>query len=91
MNITQTNAFIQDVNHYTSIAKEWMYTTRKQEIKNSIYRLEKLRGKDYVNKLENRVTSLESRQDTLYKLLIAIPSIIAILGVLAIYLQSIHP
>ena len=47
--------------------------------------------KDYVNKLENRVTSLESRQDTLYKLLIAIPSIIAILGVIAIYLQSIHP
>jgi hypothetical protein len=28
-----------------------MYTTRKQEIKNSIHRLEKIRGKDYVNKL----------------------------------------
>ena len=51
MNITQTKAFIQDTEHYTNIAKEWMHTTRKQEIKNSIHRLEKLRGKDYVNKL----------------------------------------
>ena len=46
--------------------------------------------KDYLNKLENRVTSLESRQDTLYKLLIAIPSIIALLGIIAVYINYIH-
>lgn len=51
MNITQTKIFNDDVKHYCNLAKEWMYTTRKQEIKNSIHRLEKIRGKDYVNKL----------------------------------------
>ena len=36
--------------------------------------------KEYINKLENRVTSLESRQDTIYKLVIAIPTFLAIVG-----------
>ena len=51
MDITKTSYFLQDVKHYTSIAQSWMYTTRKNEIKESIHRLERLRGKDYVNKL----------------------------------------
>ena len=46
--------------------------------------------KDYLNKLENRVTSLESRQDTIYKLLIAIPSIIALVGLIIAYINFIH-
>lgn len=43
--------------------------------------------KDYIVSLENRVTSLESRQDTIYKLVLAIPAIIAILGVIAVYIR----
>lgn len=46
--------------------------------------------KEYINSLENRVTSLESRQDTIYKLLIATPAIIALLGVIAIYINYIN-
>ena len=42
------------------------------------------------NNLNQRVTSLESRIDTLYKLLLAIPAIIALLGVIAVYIQYIH-
>lgn len=51
MNITQTSYFHDDCTHYTNLAKEWMYTTRKNEIRESIHRLERLRGRDYVNKL----------------------------------------
>ena len=43
--------------------------------------------KEYINKLENRVTSLESRQDTIYKLVIAIPTFLAILGAIAVYIK----
>ena len=46
--------------------------------------------KDYVVSLENRVTTIESRQDTLYKLLLAIPAIIAIFGIIAAYISFIH-
>lgn len=46
--------------------------------------------KDYLNKLENRVTSLESRQDTLYKLLMATPAVIAVIGVIAAVLTYTH-
>lgn len=46
--------------------------------------------KDYITSLENRVTSLESRQDTLYKLLMATPAILTVLGVIVIYIQFIH-
>ena len=42
------------------------------------------------NNLNQRVTTLESRQDTLYKLLLATPAIIALLGVLAAYIAFIH-
>ena len=42
------------------------------------------------NNLNQRVTTLESRQDTLYKLLLATPAIIALLGVIAVYLSYIH-
>ena len=46
--------------------------------------------KDYIVSLENRVTSLESRQDTIYKVLMAIPAFIALMGVLAVYITYIH-
>ena len=46
--------------------------------------------KDYISSLENRVTSLESRQDTIYKILLATPAIIALLGVVAAYIAWIH-
>jgi len=51
MNITQTSYFREDVKHYTELAKEYMYTTRKEETRNSIKRLVSLRGADYVKKL----------------------------------------
>ena len=46
--------------------------------------------KDYISSLENRVTTIESRQDTLYKLLLATPAVIALLGVIAAYISFIH-
>ena len=46
--------------------------------------------KDYITSLENRVTSLESRQDTLYKLLMATPAVIAGIGVIAAVLTYTH-
>jgi hypothetical protein len=46
--------------------------------------------KDYITSLENRVTTIESRQDTLYKLLMAIPAILALLGLIAVYMQFVH-
>ncbi len=51
MNITQTSFFHEDVKHYTQLAKDYMYTTRKEEIRNGIKRLTSLRGADYVKKL----------------------------------------
>ena len=42
------------------------------------------------NNLNQRVTSLESRIDTLYKLLLAIPAIITLLGAIAVYISYIH-
>ncbi len=46
--------------------------------------------KDYISSLENRVTTIESRQDTLYKLLLATPAVIALLGVIGAYIAFIH-
>lgn len=51
MTIEQTRGFKMEVEHYTNLAKEWMYTTRKDEVKNSIYRMEKMRGREYTNKV----------------------------------------
>lgn len=42
------------------------------------------------NNLNQRVTALESKQETLYKLLLAIPAIIALLGVIAVYINYVH-
>lgn len=42
------------------------------------------------NNLNQRVTALESKQETLYKLLLATPAIIALLGVIAVYLNYVH-
>ena len=51
MKITQTRAFIEDSEHYTRLAKDYMYTSRKEEIRQSIKRLERMRGAEYVRKL----------------------------------------
>lgn len=42
------------------------------------------------NNLNQRVTALESRQETLYKMLLAMPAIIGILGIIAAYISFIH-
>ena len=43
--------------------------------------------KDYIVSLENRVTILESRQETIYKGILLIPAVIALLGVVAAYIH----
>ena len=43
--------------------------------------------KDVINKQNSRITAIESRMDTLYKLLVATPAVIAIIGILATYLK----
>lgn len=42
------------------------------------------------NNLNQRVTALETSQKTLYKIVLAIPAIIAILGIIAAYISFIH-
>lgn len=54
MTFRQTGYFKDDVDHYTKIAQEWMYTTKSDEIKQSIHRLERLRGKEYVKALAGK-------------------------------------
>ena len=51
MKIEQTSYFKDDLKHYIRLAQEYMHTTRKDEIKASIYRLDRLRNADYTNKL----------------------------------------
>ena len=51
MTITQTRCFKEDAEHYTDLAKKYMYTSMKQEIAESILKLEHLRGRDYVKAL----------------------------------------
>lgn len=51
MNITQTKYFKEDAEHYTKLAKDYMYTNRRDEIRMSILRLDHLRGKEYTDKL----------------------------------------
>jgi hypothetical protein len=51
MTVYQTKFFRDDVEHYTNLALEYRYTTARDDIKQSIFRLEKLRGKEYVKKL----------------------------------------
>ena len=54
MTITQTRYFAEDAEHYTNLAKDYMYTNRKEEIRQSIFRLEKMRGRQYVKKLAGK-------------------------------------
>lgn len=51
MNFTQTSYFHEDVKHYTRLAKDYMYTTRKEEIRDSIKRVALFRGSEYAKKL----------------------------------------
>lgn len=51
MNITQTRFFKEDCDHYTKLALDYMYSSNREEIANSIKRLEHLRGRDYVKAL----------------------------------------
>jgi len=54
MTFRQTGYFKDDVEHYTKIAMEWRYTSRADEIRQSIHRLERLRGKEYVKTLAGK-------------------------------------
>lgn len=58
MTFRQTTYFKEDVNHYTAIAREWMYTTRKEEVRQSIQRLEHIRGKEYVKALSGKCNQI---------------------------------
>lgn len=51
MTIYQTHIFTDDVEHYTKLALEYRYTSAREDIQKSIFRLEPLRGKEYVKKL----------------------------------------
>lgn len=54
MTVTQTRYFRDDVEHYTALAKAHMYTSRKEEIQKSIFKLEGIRGKQYVKTLAGK-------------------------------------
>lgn len=54
MKITQTAYFKEDVDHYTQIAAEWKNTTKAEEIRQSIHRLEAIRGKAYIKALAGK-------------------------------------
>ena len=43
--------------------------------------------KDYTVSLDNRVTILESRLDTIYKLILAMPAAVVIIGAIAAYIH----
>ena len=49
--IEDTEYFQDDVKHYTNVALEWMFTTAKDDIKQKFYKLDRLRGKDYADKV----------------------------------------
>ena len=51
MTLTQTRYFQEDAEHYTQIARAYMYTSRREEIAHSIFKLEPLRGRQYVKTL----------------------------------------
>ena len=54
MTITQTRHFKEDVEHFTALAKRHMYTNMKEETQQYIFRLEKLRGKEYIKLLAGK-------------------------------------
>ena len=49
--VEDTSYFKDDVKHYVDVALEWMFTTKKDEIKQKFYKLDRLRGKDYSDKV----------------------------------------
>lgn len=51
MNITQTRFFKEDAEHYTRLALAYQYTNKAEEIRAALYKLDRLRGKDYSDKL----------------------------------------
>ena len=51
MKITQTRFFKEDADHYTRLALSWMYTTKAEETRAALYRLDRLRGKEYSDTL----------------------------------------
>lgn len=54
MKIEQTAYFKDDANHYTKLATEYQHTTRRDDIRRSLYKLERLRGREYVDKLASK-------------------------------------
>lgn len=51
MNITQTSYFLDDLKHYTKLINDYKYSSNRDDIRRSLYRLEKLRGREYCDKL----------------------------------------
>lgn len=51
MKVEQTQYFKEDVEHFTKLAKEWMYTTNKEKIRASILKLDGLRNSSYTDKV----------------------------------------
>ena len=49
--VEDTSYFKDDVKHYVDVALEWMFTTKKDEIKQKFYKLDRFRGKDYSDKV----------------------------------------
>ena len=55
MKIEQTAFFIDDTKHYYNIAKDHIHTSKKGDIRRSLYKLEKIRGAAYCDKLAAKV------------------------------------
>lgn len=51
MTITQTSYFLEDVKHYTQLAIDYRHTSRRDDIRRALYRLDNLRGREYSDKV----------------------------------------
>ena len=54
MKITQTAFFKDDAEHYTKLALDWMHTTKAEEIRAALYRLDRMRGRSYTDALDTK-------------------------------------
>lgn len=55
MRIDQTGFFNDDIKHYYKLAKDHLYTSRKDDIRKSLYKLETVRGAAYCDKLAAKI------------------------------------
>lgn len=51
MTIYQTSYFMEDVKHYTKLANDYKYSSNRSEIRRALYKLDKLRGAAYSDKV----------------------------------------